>query len=465
MCWNGKRKKRSSGWFILVLALVSTGLPATQLRAQGTPSPPAASRTDVPRGEMYGRVVLDKYSSKAGIGPVTFDHWLHRTKFTCRLCHVDIGFAMQANATDINAATNRQGFHCGACHDGKRSIDGKVVFAACSDTAPTQRCARCHSRRGSARQYDYESLTARLPKNAFGVDWEEARAIGLIHPIDSLDGISIQRPVLKSQADFAIQSRVNWVSDIIFSHQKHSAWAGCEVCHPEIFPAAQKGVVRYTMFHITSGQYCGACHGKVAFPLSACSSCHKDAQNKELLSDTVVLPGPALAPGFGSVKFTHKTHVGERQIKCETCHHRPTGWGAQDATEQVCSKCHTRDPQLPVKTNLQRAFHNPNATAGLCIDCHKGENAKKFSNDVEFARNMLPHNEQVIDAAHAQLTYGKDPEMRQLAQEIIADRQSESEQVQRWLNDHGTVTWAPVKCRDCHRRANNRSLPTAFQHD
>jgi len=32
---------------------------------------------------------------------VVFDHWLHRAKFTCRLCHVDIGFAMKAEATDI----------------------------------------------------------------------------------------------------------------------------------------------------------------------------------------------------------------------------------------------------------------------------------------------------------------------------------------------------------------------------
>ena len=29
-----------------------------------------------------------------------------------------------------------------------------------------------------------------------------------------------------------------------------------------------------------------------------------------------------------------------------------------------------------MKTKLQAAFHNPTAQAGLCIDCHKAENAK-----------------------------------------------------------------------------------------
>ena len=49
----------------------------------------------------YGRVVINNYSETAQLSPVVFDHWLHRAKFTCRLCHVDIGFAMKAEATDI----------------------------------------------------------------------------------------------------------------------------------------------------------------------------------------------------------------------------------------------------------------------------------------------------------------------------------------------------------------------------
>src|SRR5512135_3646016 len=66
----------------------------------------------------YGRVIMNNYSDKAGLAPVVFDHWLHRTKFTCRLCHVDIGFAMKSGATEIKASDNISGYYCGTCHNG-----------------------------------------------------------------------------------------------------------------------------------------------------------------------------------------------------------------------------------------------------------------------------------------------------------------------------------------------------------
>jgi c(7)-type cytochrome triheme protein len=409
---------------------------------------------ELPPPSQYGSVTIDKYSSKAGLSSVVFDHWLHRSKFTCRLCHVDIGFAMQANASDISARTNKAGFYCGACHDGKRTFGGDPVFAACSDAAPGKQCARCHSAGKAARKYDYDSFTAKFPKNAYGVDWEEAEATGLIKPIDFLEGVSIRKAPLKNQEDFSIKARVTWVSDIIFSHKKHTVWNGCEVCHPDIFPATQKGVTHYTMFHISGGQYCGVCHGKVAFPLEACSSCHKNMQDKENLKDVVVLPGPAKAAGFGGVKFTHKTHVGEHNIQCERCHHALQGDSRQKASGQACSSCHTKQPLPPVKTALQAAFHNAGATAGMCIDCHKAENAKNFSNDIEFARSLLPRHQETIDMAKAQLVYGKDPQMRELAQEMITDQQAELNQVQSWLKEHEAADWAPVKCRECHKKAN-----------
>ena len=65
---------------------------------------------EVPSPENFGRVYLDNYSEKAGVVPVVFDHWLHRAKFTCRVCHIDIGFAMQNKATGINTADNMNGY-------------------------------------------------------------------------------------------------------------------------------------------------------------------------------------------------------------------------------------------------------------------------------------------------------------------------------------------------------------------
>ena len=51
-----------------------------------------------------------------------FDHWLHRSKFTCRVCHVDIGFAMEAKGTKVTADMNVKGFYCGSCHNGRVTV-------------------------------------------------------------------------------------------------------------------------------------------------------------------------------------------------------------------------------------------------------------------------------------------------------------------------------------------------------
>ena len=49
---------------------------------------------------------------------------------------------------------------------------------------------------------------------------------------------------------------------------------------------------------------------------------------------------------------------------------------------------------------------------------------------------MLPHHQGAIDIAKTQLLFGKDPQMRRLAQEIITDQQSEIELMQLWLKQH-----------------------------
>ncbi len=232
----------------------------------------------VPPDSEYGRVILDSHSSQASPGPVVFDHWLHRSKFTCRLCHVDIGFAMRASSTGISASSNQQGFHCGACHDGKRVVNGKAIFPSCSlAAAPAEKshCSRCHSLgKSGVRQYSYEKFAARMTKDIYGIAWEQAERAGIIKPIDALEGLTIQRAPLKSRDNLAIHANAAFFSDVRFSHEKHSIWNGCEVCHPDIFPPAQKGAVKYSMYKIARGGSCGVCHGSVAFPVNGCLWCH-----------------------------------------------------------------------------------------------------------------------------------------------------------------------------------------------
>lgn len=86
--------------------------------------------------------------------------------------------------------------------------------------------------------------------------------------------------------------------------------------------------------------------------------------------DTVVLKG---AP-MGGVKFDHKAHL-TRGGKCDTCHHASKAEKPLKAAQENCQDCHTSTPTAPVKTKAQAAFHNPTATAGICIDCHKKANA------------------------------------------------------------------------------------------
>ena len=228
----------------------------------------------------FGEVVIKNYSSNAGLSPVQFDHWLHRAFYTCRLCHVDIGFGMKANATGIRAADNMKGYYCGTCHNGKMMHGDRNIFPSCASKYTKddlKRCTRCHSKGETVpRDYSFATFVEKFPKERFGngVDWEKAEEKGLIHPIDSIEGVSIKRPPLATQKDFAIPAKVETMPEIIFSHKKHTVWNGCELCHPEIFPTTRKGTTKYTMVEIFEGKYCGACHVTVAFPTTDCQRCH-----------------------------------------------------------------------------------------------------------------------------------------------------------------------------------------------
>jgi c(7)-type cytochrome triheme protein len=97
---------------------------------------------------------------------------------------------------------------------------------------------------------------------------------GFIKPIDYLEGVSIKRKSIQIPNDFTLSSKVEGMTDIVFSHRKHVVWNGCEVCHPEIFVGVKKGATKYSMVEIYDGRYCGVCHISVAFPLLDCQRCH-----------------------------------------------------------------------------------------------------------------------------------------------------------------------------------------------
>ena len=58
-------------------------------------------------------------------------------------------------------------------------------------------------------------------------------------------------------------------------------WLTCESCHPAIFPYRDIGLAGsedygITMDQVFEGEYCGKCHGTVAFALDSCNRCHKE---------------------------------------------------------------------------------------------------------------------------------------------------------------------------------------------
>ena len=119
-----------------------------------------------------------------------------------------------------------------------------------------------------------------LPKSRLGyVDWVTAITEGTLNPQDSLDPDS---PPSISPLKLDIVFKINHaypIPDVIFPHEPHTLWLGCNNCHPVLF-AMKQGANPITMERIVEGEFCGRCHGKVAFPIFDCMRCHARAREK-----------------------------------------------------------------------------------------------------------------------------------------------------------------------------------------
>ncbi len=114
-----------------------------------------------------------------------------------------------------------------------------------------------------------------LPKGHGGeINWTAAVVEGFINPRGSLDPDAEEVEPLN--LNIFIEAKVPLMSNVLFPHSIHTYWLSCDNCHPKIF-IPQAGANPITMAEIFDGEWCGRCHGKVAFkffPIANCRRCH-----------------------------------------------------------------------------------------------------------------------------------------------------------------------------------------------
>jgi c(7)-type cytochrome triheme protein len=102
------------------------------------------------------------------------------------------------------------------------------------------------------------------------IDWVKAFKDNTVHPHESLD--LNKAPMPPFNFDIEIPA-VGAMPNVIFPHFPHTYWLDCGNCHPSIF-VMKRGANPISMVKIVNGEFCGRCHGRVAFPISNCTRCH-----------------------------------------------------------------------------------------------------------------------------------------------------------------------------------------------
>jgi c(7)-type cytochrome triheme protein len=115
-----------------------------------------------------------------------------------------------------------------------------------------------------------------LPVDGVGrVNWTAAVVQGLIAPRGSLDPNVEDMPPLS--LNIFIEAKTPLMANVLFPHSIHTYWLKCSNCHPKIF-LPEAGANPISMKEIWKGEWCGRCHGKIAFspfmPRGNCTRCH-----------------------------------------------------------------------------------------------------------------------------------------------------------------------------------------------
>ncbi|MEW5916324.1 MAG: c(7)-type cytochrome triheme domain-containing protein [Gemmatimonadota bacterium] len=230
---------------------------------------------------------------------------------------------------------------------------------------------------------DADSVVALLPRDHAGnVDWMQALRRGIIRPRLTLPGRHAPDTAgFRFAFDFLLPGP-DTTFDAFFPHSAHTEWLTCQTCHPRVFK--YRGA-QIRMGDILQGKYCGACHGKVAFPVATgCERCHTKFpmppnRAKPELIGTVTLRRAAGDSALGGTvagnaagvrteqlppaRFPHWVH--RSRYRCAACHTDPFELVAgasiitmKDISEgRACGVCHDGKTAFP-------------ASFGYCERCH-----------------------------------------------------------------------------------------------
>lgn len=217
--------------------------------------------------ETFGNVTYRRLSKKKGMAPVVFQHWSHRARYTCRVCHFELPFSMRKGASQITRAAYLRGEFCGACHN------GKLAFSAAEEA---KNCDRCHIYDTSYLKTEFERFASSMPHSEFGnkIDWAQALNGGAIKPRLFLKSDDPVPPLPDKIAKPLKLGNASSKEVVLFSHAEHMAEMDCSNCHPDIFTMKKMGTERFSMEDNAYGLYCGACHMRIAFPMNDCHRCH-----------------------------------------------------------------------------------------------------------------------------------------------------------------------------------------------
>lgn len=221
-----------------------------------------------PSPETYDETFMSRNASNRQMAPVSFSHWEHRVKYTCRVCHYELEFALKAGETPIVCDKGlMNGKYCAVCHDGKISFGPRE--------GNRDNCSMCHGATASSNWSQFRELQKRLPRTKFGdeINWAKALEEGIIKPADSLSG---QKKKIVNIETLTLKAEISGISSSIFPHRTHEQWLDCSNCHPELFNIKKKTTATLRMSNMVNGESCGLCHLSVAFPLDDCRRCHPD---------------------------------------------------------------------------------------------------------------------------------------------------------------------------------------------